>query len=57
VGQTFWTDAALLAEAGTETVVLGPVGDGLHTTEEWVDLDSVGKLAEILAGTAQRYCA
>ena len=57
VGQTFWTDAALLAEAGTETVVLGPVGDGLHTTEEWVDLDSVVQLAEILARTAQRYCA
>ena len=56
-GQTFWTDAALLAAAGTETVVLGPVGDGLHTTEEWVDLDSVVQLAEILAGTAQRYCA
>ena len=56
-GQTFWTDAALLQAAGTETVVLGPVGDGLHTTEEWVDLDSVVQLAEILARTAQRYCA
>jgi len=56
VGQTFWTDAALLAEAGTETVVLGPVGEGLHTTEEWVDLDSVTRLAEILVRTAQRYC-
>ena len=56
-GQTFWTDAALLAEAGTETVVLGPVGDGLHTTEEWVDLDSVVQLAEILARTARQYCA
>jgi acetylornithine deacetylase len=41
---------------GTEAVVLGPVGDGLHTTEEWVDLDSVVHLAEILARTAQRYC-
>jgi Acetylornithine deacetylase/Succinyl-diaminopimelate desuccinylase and related deacylases len=56
-GQTFWTDAAPLAAVGTETVVLGPVGDGLHTTEEWVDLDSVVQLAEILARTAQRYCA
>ena len=56
IGQTFWTDAALLAAAGTETVVLGPVGNGLHTTEEWVDLDSVVQLAEILARTARRYC-
>ena len=57
VGQTFWTDAALLSEAGTETVVLGPVGGGLHTTDEWVQLDSVVALAEILARTAQRYCS
>ncbi|MFO8099845.1 MAG: ArgE/DapE family deacylase [Salinibacter sp.] len=55
-GQTFWTDAALHQAAGTDTVVLGPVGGGLHTTEEWVDLDSVVQLAEILARTARRYC-
>lgn len=55
-GQTFWTDAALLADAGTDTVVLGPRGDGLHTTEEWVNLDSVETLARILARTAYRYC-
>lgn len=57
VGQTFWTDAALLSAAGTETVVLGPMGDGLHTTEEWVDLESVADLTRILACTAHRYCA
>jgi acetylornithine deacetylase len=57
VGQTFWTDAALLAAAGTDTVVFGPVGGGLHTTEEWVDLDSLETLAQILAHTARRYCA
>jgi acetylornithine deacetylase len=55
-GQTFWTDAALLAEAGAETVVLGPIGAGLHTREEWVNLDSLVDLARILAVTAQRYC-
>lgn len=55
-GASFWTDAALHAAAGTETVVIGPVGDGLHTTEEWVDLDSVANLARVLVETAQRYC-
>ena len=55
-GASFWTDAALLAEAGTETVVLGPKGAGLHTTEEWVDLASVAQLAEVLVHTARRYC-
>ncbi len=55
-GQTFWTDAALLAAAGIETVLLGPVGNGLHSAEEWVDLESVGELAHILAETAVQYC-
>ena len=55
-GASFWTDAALLADAGTETVVLGPKGAGLHTTEEWVDLASVAQLAEVLVQTARHYC-
>jgi acetylornithine deacetylase len=55
-GQTFWTDAALLAEAGMETVLLGPTGYGLHSAEEWVDLESVVELANILAETAVIYC-
>jgi acetylornithine deacetylase len=56
IGASFWTDAALHAAAGTETVVFGPVGAGLHTTEEWVDLESVGHLARVLVATARRYC-
>ncbi len=55
-GASFWTDAALLSAAGTETVVLGPKGAGLHTTEEWVDLASVAQLAEVLVHSARRYC-
>ena len=49
-------DAALLAEAGIETVVMGPRGAGEHSTEEWVDLDSVCQMAEMLANTAIAYC-
>lgn len=56
VGATFWTDAALLAEAGMETVLVGPVGQGLHSAEEWVDLRSVVDLAAVLAGTAVEFC-
>ena len=55
-GQTFWTDAALTAGAGIETVVIGPTGDGLHSAEEWVDVSSVVDLAHILAETAVAYC-
>ena len=49
-------DAALLAAAGVETVVIGPSGAGAHAAEEWVDVESVVKLAGILAEAAIEYC-
>lgn len=55
-GQTFWTDAAILADAGIETVLIGPIGDGLHSAVEWVDLRSTIDLAHILAATAAAFC-
>ena len=56
MGDTPWMDSALLAKAGVETVVMGPAGAGAHADEEWVDIASVEKLAEILAHTAMHYC-
>ena len=56
VGQTPWMDAALLAAAGVETVVMGATGAGAHAKEEWVDVVSVNRLAACLAGAALRYC-
>jgi acetylornithine deacetylase len=35
---------------------MGPVGTGAHAAEEWVDLDSVLKAAEVYASTAVAYC-
>jgi len=55
-GQSFWTDAAILSAAGIETVLVGPKGHGLHSEEEWVDIQSVVDLAHILADTACSYC-
>jgi len=55
-GDTPWMDAALLAAAGTETVVIGPRGAGAHAAEEWVDIESVAQLAEILVRAALDYC-
>jgi len=55
-GAAYWTDAALLAEAGMDSVLIGPSGEGLHSAEEWVELESVYDLAEILAATAILYC-
>lgn len=56
IGQTFWMDSALLAAAGIETVVIGPIGAGAHADEEWVELQSLVDLAQILAETALDYC-
>lgn len=56
IGQTYWMDSALLANAGVETVVIGPIGAGAHADEEWVDLQSLVDLVEILAKVAVEYC-
>lgn len=56
IGEPYWMDAALLADAGIETVVFGPTGAGAHAAREWVELDSVERVAATLARTAVRYC-
>lgn len=55
-GVSFWTDAALLAAAGIDTVLLGPAGEGAHADVEWVDLDSVAMTARILARSVVDFC-
>ncbi len=56
VGATFWTDAAIFAAAGMETALLGPVGAGLHSAVEWVDVASLNQLTAVLARTCIQYC-
>jgi acetylornithine deacetylase len=56
-GETPWMDSALLAESGADVVVIGPHGAGAHAREEWVDLESVLKLTEILALAALGFTA
>lgn len=55
-GMGFWTDTALLAEAGIPGVVFGPRGRGLHGAEEYVELDSVSVAAEFLRNLAESLC-
>ncbi|NIN10291.1 MAG: ArgE/DapE family deacylase [Gemmatimonadales bacterium] len=57
VGISYWMDAALLAAAGVATVVIGPAGAGAHADDEWVEMDSVVQLADILARAAVAYCS
>ena len=56
VGDSVWMDAAILQSHGIDTVVIGPAGAGAHAAEEWVHVDSVVRLAEILARAAVEYC-
>jgi acetylornithine deacetylase len=46
----------LFAEVGIDTVLIGPKGQGLHSAEEWVDLQSAVDLAAILVETAVQFC-
>jgi acetylornithine deacetylase len=51
VGMSFWTDAAILAEAGIPSILFGPSGSGLHSVEEYVDVASVLTCRDVLAET------
>lgn len=56
-GMSFWTDAAVLGEAGIPSVLFGPTGAGLHSLEEWVEVASVlacrDALVELARGWSQ----
>jgi acetylornithine deacetylase len=56
-GEPFWTDCAILKEAGIPCVMFGADGAGAHAASEWTTLSSVRKLADILAETAMEFCA
>ena len=46
VGMSFWTDAAVLGDAGIPSVLFGPGGAGLHSIEEYVtSLSDVSRAA------------
>lgn len=44
----FATDARFYSEIGIPAICLGPIGAGLHSNEEWVDIASLGQLYQIL---------
>lgn len=56
IGHTWWEDSAIFGKAGIDTVILGPAGGGIHEAEEWVELESVDNLSEILYRTAVDFC-
>ena len=55
-GAPYWMDSALIGAKGIPTLVLGPGGDGMHSSEEWVNLDDVKKLTDVLIKVIQEFC-
>jgi len=55
-GASFWTDAAVLGHAGIPSVLFGPGGAGLHSTEEYVTSADVLLCRNALAELARRFC-
>ena len=50
-GELFWTDCALLADAGIPTVLFGVDGGGAHAADEWVTLESLRTATSVLHRT------
>ena len=55
-GASFWTDAAVLGHAGIPSILFGPGGAGLHSTEEYVVVADVLRCRDALADLAFRFC-
>lgn len=53
-GMSFWTDAAVLASAGIPSVIFGPGGAGLHSTEEYVTLADVETCRDVLVDVVRK---
>jgi len=56
IGMSFWTDAAILGDAGIPSILFGPTGAGLHSVEEWVDAQSVLQCRDALVNLSRDWC-
>jgi acetylornithine deacetylase len=55
IGMSFWTDAAVLGSAGIPSVLFGPGGAGLHSVEEYVEVQDVLRCRDALAALARTW--
>ena len=56
IGESYWTDAALIAEQLIPTVVFGPGGEGAHADVEWVSIADVERCAAVFLSVASEFC-
>jgi acetylornithine deacetylase len=57
VGGSGWMDTQIIHGKGIPAVAFGPSGFGAHGAEEWIDLDSVHKAAEVQEYVIRKFCA
>jgi acetylornithine deacetylase len=55
-GASFWTDAAVLGHAGIPSILFGPGGAGLHSTEEYLHMADVTVCRDALVQLARMFC-
>jgi acetylornithine deacetylase len=55
-GEWYWTDAALMNDAGITTVLFGVDGEGAHAAIEWATESSVHTVAEVLTAVVVQWC-
>jgi acetylornithine deacetylase len=55
-GMTYWTDAAILGQAGIPSVIFGPGGAGYHGLEEYVRVEEVLACRDALTKLASDFC-
>ncbi|MHB1328553.1 MAG: M20/M25/M40 family metallo-hydrolase [Gemmatimonadales bacterium] len=57
VGAPYWMESALWQATGVPTVVCGPAGGGLHSVDEWVDLDQLERFPVAVVDAVGRFLA
>jgi acetylornithine deacetylase len=55
-GEPFWTDAGLFGAAGIPCLLFGVSGGGAHAATEWVNVESVRALTDVLEQTIRSFC-
>jgi len=55
-GEWYWTDAALMNDAGITTVLFGVDGEGAHAATEWATESSVHIVADVLTDVVVEWC-
>lgn len=56
VSVPFWCDASLLGQAGIPSIVYGPKGEGLHSKEEFADVESLQEQTRIFEQMIVEMC-